>query len=46
MNIWTVLKRFLKISYLIGVNILVILKINALVKKIIYMLLMFRMCLK
>ena len=43
MNIWTVLKSFLKINYLIGVNVLVLSKVNALVKKIIYMLIMLGM---
>ena len=46
MNISTVLKSFLKINYLIGVNFLVLSKMNALVKKTIHMLLMFGMCLK
>ena len=36
MNIWTVLKGFLKINYLIDVNFLVLQKMNLLVKKILH----------
>ena len=39
-------EKFSEDNYLIRINFLVVLKMNALVKKIIYMLLMFVMCLK
>ena len=45
MNTWAVLKGFLKISGPAGVNILVLWKMNVLLKKTIHMLL-FGMCLK
>ena len=47
MNRWTVFKSFLKINYLVGVNFIVLQKMNTLLKKVIYMLLIFGgMCLK
>ena len=46
MNTRAVLKGFLEIKYLISVNFIVLKKMNASLKKIIYMLLMFGMCLK
>ena len=46
MNIWTVLKGFLKINCLIDVHFLVLEKISISVKKNIYMLLIFGIRLK
>ena len=45
MNIWTILKSFLMKNYLIGVNFLVLEKMNVSVKTI-HMLLMFKIHLK
>ena len=42
MNIWAVLKSFLMKIYLIGVNFLVLEKMNVSVKQTIHMLLMFK----
>ena len=41
MNIWTVLKSFLKINYPTGVNFLILKKMSVLVKKTIHRLLIF-----
>ena len=41
MNIWTVLKSFLKLNYPTGVNYLILKKMSVLVKKTIHWLLMF-----
>ena len=45
-NTQTILKSFLKNNYLIDLNFIVLYKMNVLVKKIIYMLIMFGICLK
>ena len=46
MNTWTVLRSFLKMIYLIDLNFIVLKKMNVLVKKIIYMAIIFGKCLK
>ena len=43
MNIWTVLKSFLEINYLIDLNFIVLEKTNVLVRRIINILMMFKM---